>query len=184
LFAGNDPAANSSDNASRCIWIDNGVKRGVVYFGALVRFPTGHPGFAHMWYGAAGVSPGQNQSCCHGQFDPPWIGTTGPGAGFRSPTAWFYDPNDFIRIASGGANGWDVRPTVDADRWAERFPAAYPLRVATDALNKIGVPASNSMGMGAHVDLAAKKLLLSYRIDALQFGATEVFALQQFSVAI
>jgi len=117
LFGGNDPAAGENDTVKTCVWIDLPDKHGVLYFGQLVTTPEGYSapgdpdGFVHMWYGDPNSknAPGGAQHCCHGQDDP-WWGATGPGAHYRVPMGWIYNPNDLVATAQGKADLWSRTP--------------------------------------------------------------------------
>lgn len=118
------------DSASGAVWVDTPTKHGLVFFGQLITTPTGYtpPGgsqWVHAWYGnpthasatgstAAGYEDGK---CCHGQGDS-WWGATGPGAHYRVPHSWIYDPADLIAPAQGSADPWSVTPT-EVKQWTD-----------------------------------------------------------------
>jgi hypothetical protein len=116
LFGGYDPASGENDTMKACAWVDLPDKHGVVYFGQLVTTPDGYTapndpdGFVHMWYGDPYSKNTTYQHCCHGQDDP-WWGATGPGAHYRVPMGWIYNPNDLIATAQGKADLWSRKPT-------------------------------------------------------------------------
>lgn len=120
--AGGSAGAGENDTMKTCEWIDLPDKHGLLYFGQLVTTPLlldgtlyrapGDPdGFVHMWYGDPNSknAPGGSQHCCHGQDDP-WWGATGPGAHYRVPMGWIYNPNDLVATAQGKADLWSRTP--------------------------------------------------------------------------
>jgi hypothetical protein len=127
LFGGPDPAAGQSDTMSNCVWIDLPDKHGLLYFGQLVTTPEGYTapgdpdGFVHQWYGAPirkdGSAP---RTCCHGQDDPFWQ-ATGPGAHYRVPMGWIYNPDDLVATAQKKANLWSRTPT-STFQWRKYVP--------------------------------------------------------------
>jgi hypothetical protein len=128
LFGGVDPAAGESDTMGSVAWIDLPDKHGLLYFGQLVTTPVGYTapgdpdGLVHMWYGDPFRSDGSKpQTCCHGQDDPFW-GATGPGAHYRVPMGWIYNPNDLVVVAQGKADLWSRVP-VHTFQWQTYVPA-------------------------------------------------------------
>jgi hypothetical protein len=127
LFGGSDPAAGESDTMASMVWVDLPDKHGVLYFGQLVTTPVGYSapgdpdGLVHMWYGDPFRRDGTPaQTCCHGQDDP-WWGATGPGAHYRVPMGWIYNPNDLVATAQKKADLWSRTPAS-----TEPAPARAP----------------------------------------------------------
>ncbi len=131
LFGGPDPAAGQSDSMTSCVWIDLPDKHGLLYFGQLVTTPEGYSapgdpdGYVHLWYGAPIRTDGSApQTCCHGQDDPFWQ-ATGPGAHYRVPMGWIYNPDDLVATAQKKANLWSRTPT-STFQWRKYIPALKP----------------------------------------------------------
>jgi hypothetical protein len=127
LFGGGDPASGENDTMNACVWIDLPDKHGLLYFGQLVTTPDGYTapgdpdGYVHMWYGAPIRSDGSApKTCCHGQDDPWWI-ATGPGAHYRVPMGWIYNPMDLVDTAKNKADLWSRTPT-STFQWQKYFP--------------------------------------------------------------
>jgi hypothetical protein len=131
LFGGPDPASGNNDTMSSCVWIDLPDKHGLLYFGQLATTPEGYvapgdpDGFVHQWYGQPirrdGSAP---QTCCHGQDDPFWQ-ATGPGAHYRVPMGWIYNPDDLVATAQRKADLWSRTPT-STFQWRKYVPALKP----------------------------------------------------------
>jgi hypothetical protein len=160
FFSGADPAAGQDDTMSSCAWIDLPDKRGLLYFGQLVTTPDGYrapgdaDGFVHLWYGDPFRSDGSPaKTCCHGQDDP-WWGATGPGAHYRVPMGWIYDPADLVATAQGSAALWSRVPT-STFQWRSYVPQIEP-RYATP------------FG-GAAFDAASRRLYVVLRHDRLTY---------------
>lgn len=118
------------DSAAGGVWVDTPTKHGLVFFGQLITTPSAYtpPGgsqWVHAWYGdpthasttgstGAGYVDG---SCCHGQDDT-WWGATGPGAHYRVPHSWIYNPMDLIAPAQGSAVPWSVTP-AEVKQWVD-----------------------------------------------------------------
>jgi hypothetical protein len=127
LFGGGDPASGQNDTMYDCVWIDLPDKHGLLYFGQLVTTPEGYSapgdpdGYVHMWYGNPFRQDGTPaKTCCHGQDDPWWI-STGPGAHYRVPMGWIYNPNDLIDTAKKKADLWSRTP-ASTFQWGKYFP--------------------------------------------------------------
>ena len=147
LFGGQDPASGENDTMKSGVWIDLPDKHGLVYFGQLVTTPDGYTapndpdGFVHMWYGDPASKGTAYQHCCHGQDDPWWY-ATGPGAHFRVPMGWIYNPNDLVATAKGQADLWSRTP-VSTFQWKNyvpqlnsRYPSGFFGNAAFDAANR------------------------------------------------
>jgi hypothetical protein len=146
LFGGADPASGENDTMKACVWIDLPNKHGVLYFGQLVTTPDGYTapgdpdGYVHMWYGDPGGAGTPYQTCCHGQNDP-WWGATGPGAHYRVPMGWIYNPNDFVATATGKADLWSRVPT-STFQWKNSVPEMHS-RYASGFFNGAAFDAEN-----------------------------------------
>jgi hypothetical protein len=114
-----------------CAWIDLPDKHGLLYFGHLVTTPEGYvapgdpDGFVHEWYGAPLRNDGSApKTCCHGQDDPFWQ-ATGPGAHYRVPMGWIYNPDDLVATAQKKADLWSRTPT-STFQWRKYVPSLNP----------------------------------------------------------
>jgi hypothetical protein len=130
VFCGPDPASQS-DSMTSCAWIDLPDKHGLLYFGHLVTTPEGYvapgdpDGFVHEWYGAPLRNDGSApKTCCHGQDDPFWQ-ATGPGAHYRVPMGWIYNPDDLVATAQKKADLWSRTPT-STFQWRKYVPSLNP----------------------------------------------------------
>jgi hypothetical protein len=128
VFGGDDPAAGQDDTMNSCVWVDLPDKHGLVFFGTLVTTPQGYTapgdpdGLVHLWYGDPFRSDGSAaKTCCHGQDDPWWFGT-GPGAHYRVPMGWIYNPDDLKATIAGTTPLYGVRPSSDQFEWRSINP--------------------------------------------------------------
>jgi hypothetical protein len=157
LFCGPDPASGQDDSMSECVWVDLPDKHGLIYFGQLVTTPVGYTspgdpdGYVHMWYGDPFRSDGTPaRTCCHGQDDP-WWGATGPGAHYRVPMGWIYNPDDLVVTAQGTASLWSRVPT-STFQWRQYFPQVFWPRYPGGAF-----------GAGAVFDASTRRIYVPMR---------------------
>ena len=184
-WGGIDSSTAENDQVRWGVWIDTPTKHGVLYGGQLVRTPLGYTapgdpdGLVHMWYGdpshaSSTGSDGSgyvNLECCTGQADPYWL-ATGPGAHFRMPMGWIYDPDDLIAVAAGTVDPWALTPTTDAFEWgavapSSAFADAHPPASPSDFDN---VPSADHFGLGAFFDSTTNLLYMSWRADLYTTG--------------
>ena len=113
VWGGPDSASGEMDTLAGGVWIDLPDKRGMLFLGQLIQGQYG--------YGDPQSVGAPYKTDCLGAYDQWWF-ATGPYAVTRRPTAWIYDPLDFIATAQGKAELW-TPVAKHVDRSAGAVPA-------------------------------------------------------------
>jgi hypothetical protein len=120
------------DQITAMVWVDLPDCQGLMGIGQVVDSIPGYPYIggdtqSHVWYGPP--------TCVHGQDGTPVSGSVGPAAGSMVPKAWFYDPTDLAKTASGALDPNLIAPTEEIQlatisRFAPRAHANYQFGAA------------------------------------------------------